>query len=331
MLGAVTSPMSWISISSSTPAARSASRSGYARANAFALAVPMCRMPSDSRSRASPLPFASSALAQMDAAVFSPILRTTDLPAFPADSEVSSATRAGSSRNTSAKPFTMPESISWSTIRSPRPSMSIWLRPTNHLRRSRNCSGHAAFVQKSLGPSFVTGSPQLGHAAGGSTGCAPRGRFARSTSTTCGMISPAFSTITVSPIRMSLRWISSMLWSVACWTLVPAITTGSMVARGVSVPPFPTCHAICRRTVGFFSAGYLNATAQRGAFAVTPSSRWSANESTFTTMPSTAYGSSARAAPKRSMAATHSSAEAQRTSVPETGTPSARRACRNSW
>ena len=50
------------------------------------------------------------------------------------------------------------------------------------------------------------------------------------------MISPAFSMITVSPMRMSLRRTSPRLWSEACWTVVPATKTGSMLARGVSLP-----------------------------------------------------------------------------------------------
>ena len=72
--------------------------------------------------------------------------------------------------------------------------------------------------------------------AAASSASSRRGRFSMTTRTTCGMISPAFSMITVSPMRMSLRRTSPRLWSEACCTVVPATKTGSMLARGVSLP-----------------------------------------------------------------------------------------------
>ena len=51
---------------------------------------------------------------------------------------------------------------------------------------------------------------------------------------------PAFSMITVSPIWISLRLISSSLWSVAREIVEPARKTGSSSATGVSVPVRPT-------------------------------------------------------------------------------------------
>ena len=57
---------------------------------------------------------------------------------------------------------------------------------------------------------------------------------------TCGMTSPARRTITVSPMRMSLRAISSSLCSVAFDTTTPPTVTGSSLAAGVSAPVRPT-------------------------------------------------------------------------------------------
>ena len=54
------------------------------------------------------------------------------------------------------------------------------------------------------------------------------------------MISPAFSMTTVSPMRMSLRSISSALCRLARLTVVPASGTGVRSATGVSLPVLPT-------------------------------------------------------------------------------------------
>ena len=59
------------------------------------------------------------------------------------------------------------------------------------------------------------------------------------------MTSPAFSTITQSPSRMSLRAMSSALCSVAIETVEPATNTGSSTANGVTAPVRPTLTAIC--------------------------------------------------------------------------------------
>ena len=60
-----------------------------------------------------------------------------------------------------------------------------------------------------------------------------------------------------------------------------------MVARGVSVPPLPTCHSMFTNVVLLRSAGYLNAIAQRGDLLVEPSFSRMGSESIFTTIPST--------------------------------------------
>ena len=85
------------------------------------------------------------------------------------------------------------------------------------------------------------------------------------------MTSPARWMMTVSPSRMSLRSISSSLWSVACWTTTPPTVMGSRSATGVSVPRRPTWMRICFSTVCACCAGNLCAMAQRGARDTKPS------------------------------------------------------------
>ncbi len=77
---------------------------------------------------------------------------------------------------------------------------------------------------------------------------APRSaRSGFTTRTTCGMMSPAFSTMTRSPSRMSFRATSLALCSVAIDTVVPAMKTGSSTANGVTAPVRPTLMSIFRK------------------------------------------------------------------------------------
>ena len=101
------------------------------------------------------------------------------------------------------------------------------------------------------------------------------------------MISPAFSTTTMSPTRTSFRAISSALCRLAWLTVVPASRTGgSKWATGVSLPVLPTWHSMRASRVTACSASNLYARAHRGNLLVTPSlSRW-AKSSTLMTMPS---------------------------------------------
>ncbi len=100
------------------------------------------------------------------------------------------------------------------------------------------------------------------------------------------MISPAFWITTASPTRMSFRSSSSALCRLARLTVVPASSTGSSSATGVSLPVLPTCTVIAVRRVTACSASYLNAIVHRGLLLREPSrSRWS-RSSTFTTRPS---------------------------------------------
>ena len=63
------------------------------------------------------------------------------------------------------------------------------------------------------------------------------------------MILPAFSTTTTLPGRTSLRSISSALCRLAWLTIVPASSTGSRSATGVTAPVLPTCTRISRSRV----------------------------------------------------------------------------------
>ena len=85
------------------------------------------------------------------------------------------------------------------------------------------------------------------------------------------MTSPARRTITVSPMRMSLRAISSSLCSVALETTTPPTVTGSSLAAGVSAPVRPTWISMSSSLVVTSSAGNLCAIAQRGARETKPS------------------------------------------------------------
>jgi hypothetical protein len=111
-------------------------------------------------------------------------------------------------------------------------------------------------------------------------------RFSFFTSTTAGMISPAFSITTWSPTRMSLRSISSKLCKVALLTVLPLRKTGSKRATGVSAPVRPTWISTANNLVSACSGWYLYAIAQRGALLVAPSSRWSSWALTLMTAPS---------------------------------------------
>ena len=63
--------------------------------------------------------------------------------------------------------------------------------------------------------------------------------FFKSTEITCGITSPALSTLTVSPTLMSFLLISSSLCKVAFETITPPILTGLIFATGVSAPVLP--------------------------------------------------------------------------------------------
>ena len=71
----------------------------------------------------------------------------------------------------------------------------------------------------------------------------------------CGITSPARCRRTWSPMRISLRTISSSLCRVALDTTTPPTLTGTRRATGVNAPVRPTCISISCRMVVAFSAG----------------------------------------------------------------------------
>ena len=75
--------------------------------------------------------------------------------------------------------------------------------------------------------------------------------------TTSGMMSPAFLTTTLSPIRISLSCMRSSLCKDALETVVPATLTGSRIAVGVTTPVLPMLNSISNSFETTSSAGNL--------------------------------------------------------------------------
>ena len=85
---------------------------------------------------------------------------------------------------------------------------------------------------------------------------------------------------------MSLRLMSSSLWSVALETVTPPTSTGSSSAHGLSAPVRPTRMWILRSVVIAVVGAHLNARAQRGRSCSAPRRCCWSNESTLITTPS---------------------------------------------
>ena len=111
-------------------------------------------------------------------------------------------------------------------------------------------------------------------------------RFWVSGDTTCGITSPARITTTWSPARMSLRAMSSSLWSVALPTVTPPTLTGSSTAQGTMLPVRPTFTSMLFSFVTVVVGANLKAIAQRGSRPTEPSACWVANSLILTTTPS---------------------------------------------
>ena len=188
----------------------------------------------------------------------------------------------------SAKSFTSPRSTSAAASFSPRPSTSSARRPAKWQSRPTSWAGHAAPVQRhTFSPSSrTTRARQTGHSDGKTKGRSSPVRRSGRGFTTSGITSPARRTRTQSPSRMSLRRISSSLWSVARDTIAPESRTGSKSTTGVRIPVRPTDAQIRRIRVASSCGGYLKAAAQRGDLDAAPSRRRQSRSSTFTTMPS---------------------------------------------
>ena len=142
-------------------------------------------------------------------------------------------------------------STNCSTTAGPKPSMSMALREAKCSRRRRSWAGQVGLSQRATASSASRESGLLheGHWLGKEYSTASSGRALRSTSTTLGITSPPFSMSTVSPMRISLRRISSALCRLARAMVEPAKGTGSKTATGVTAPVRPTCRWISRSRV----------------------------------------------------------------------------------
>ena len=126
---------------------------------------------------------------------------------------------------------------------SPTPSMSIALRETKCFNASlRWASQNSPPVQRATAsPSTrTTADSHTGQAVGNTIFFALVGRRSVTTPIICGITSPARRIITVSPIAIPRRSISSPLCKVALLTVTPATNTGSSFATGVIAPVRPT-------------------------------------------------------------------------------------------
>ena len=140
-------------------------------------------------------------------------------------------------------------------------------QPLDALRRADQPAGaaHDDLALAALGERAAFGAESLGKAKAG------RSSSRVSTSTICGMTSPARCSTTRSPTRAPSRSISSALWSVALVTTTPPTVTGASRATGVSAPVRPTWMSIAVSVVSARSAGNLCAIAQRGVRPTVPS------------------------------------------------------------
>ena len=146
----------------------------------------------------------------------------------------------------SATSRTSPSRKRTADSRSPSPSMSIAPREAKCSTRRTRCCGQARLGQyeSAASSSRSTAAPQAGQAAGMAKTRSRPSRRLTTGATTCGITSPARCTITVSPTRMSLRWMSCSLWSEAMPTRAPPTTTGASTANGLSAPVRPTFTAM---------------------------------------------------------------------------------------
>src|SRR5680860_630262 len=133
---------------------------------------------------------------------------------------------------------TSPVSTSCLAVRSPSPSMSSPPRLPKWVKRPTSCAGHSRlFGQIVYGPERSKGVPQLGHSLGMRNGSprAPSSPSCTTSTTTCGMTSPARSTRTWSPSRMSFRSMSSTLCRLARLTVTPIALLRPVNLGGVTV------------------------------------------------------------------------------------------------
>lgn len=138
--------------------------------------------------------------------------------------------------------------------------------------------------------------PHVGHDSGKTTGVSSPVRSSTTGASIRGMMSPAFHTMTVSPIIMPLSRMNFGLCRVAYRTTLPSTSTGSSTARGAMTPVRPTFHSTARSFDCRTAAASLYAVAQCGWRLPNPARSCSATASALMTTPSIPNGNSARSA-----------------------------------
>ena len=145
-------------------------------------------------------------------------------------------------------------------VSSPMPSIFIMRRPTKCSMRPTICGTQPSLLghTHAASPSTRTrGVPHAGQWLTKVTLAVPGTRAPVSTPVILGMISPPFSTYSISPSCMSSACTMSSLCSDARFTIVPERSTGSRFATGVMMPIRPTSNDTNRRRVSARSAANL--------------------------------------------------------------------------
>ena len=137
-------------------------------------------------------------------------------------------------------------SINFSTIFSPSPVIFMASLETKYSISLFTFSGQNGFghFNATCPSSFISSVLHTGQCVGISISLSFPFLSLKTTFTTCGIISAAFSIITLSPILMSFLLISSKLWRLARFTTDPERFTASSSATGVITPVLPTCKVI---------------------------------------------------------------------------------------
>ena len=138
--------------------------------------------------------------------------------------------------------------------------MSMALRETKCFSASLRCAAqnNPPVQRATASPSMRTiKESHTGQRVGKTIWRALAGRRSCTTPIICGITSPARRIITVSPIAMLRRSISSPLCKVALLTVTPATNTGCNLATGVMAPVRPTWNSTSFNTVSSSCAGNL--------------------------------------------------------------------------
>ena len=246
---ATTGPTSGTSSSSASLAASSASNAPKCRARSFAVASPTWRMPSAKMKRAS---------------VVLPALRRSPRSRWRRSSRPCARAARASAH---AEPVEVGRRVHEARVdqlidelvaqaldvhRAPAREMQQRLLA---LRGTEEAAGAAR--DRLVGKAHDRGAALRAMASASRTRGRPRAASRDDDRRTSGITSPARRTITVSPMRTSLRRISSSLCSVALVTVTPPTNTGSSRATGVMAPVRPTCTSMPTSSVCISSGGKL--------------------------------------------------------------------------